>query len=253
MLRGRGRPGRDDAGAAAGPGRGRGDRAREARRLPAGLPRGHRAPHHPGPARRPGAGRAVRRAAAEPGRRGRDPGRAGRCAADREHVPAAPGRGSSPLRRARPAVGPAEPARRGRRRRARLPPAARHPGHVAGPGERSGRRRPVRDDDRARRGDHRRDPGRPHRRLRRQALGPARRVRPARDRVRRPVRHLVVPAAAAPRGAAGHLAPADREGALRGGDPARGLLPDRLPRPQGQRRAAARRGRRGVPGPTSPT
>src|SRR5690606_33281730 len=64
VLRGRGRPGRHGARIAAGALRSTGDRAGEARRLPAGLPRGHGAPYDLGPAGRTGAGRAVRTTAA---------------------------------------------------------------------------------------------------------------------------------------------------------------------------------------------
>ena len=60
-LRGcRGWASRNGAGAAAGPSRRRSERAGEARRLPARLPRRHGAPVDPAAARRAGAGRAVR-------------------------------------------------------------------------------------------------------------------------------------------------------------------------------------------------
>ena len=60
-------------------------------------------------------------------------------------------------------------------------------------------------------------------------------------------RRLVVPAAARRRRHPNALTPRAGAGPVRGGDPADRLPPDRLPRPQGHRRRAARGGDRGVP------
>ena len=108
----RGRPGGDDGGAAAGAGGDRGDGAGEARRFPAGFPRGHGACVDGGAAGRARPGRGVSRTAAK---------QVDQCVAARHGFAAGACRylrgvaGAVQLRGDGAAVGSVEPARRGRR------------------------------------------------------------------------------------------------------------------------------------------
>ncbi|CAA9306832.1 MAG: 2-polyprenyl-6-methoxyphenol hydroxylase and related FAD-dependent oxidoreductases, partial [uncultured Friedmanniella sp.] len=239
---GRRRAGRDDAGAAAGPGWRGGGGAGEAPRLPPRLPRRHGARlDHPA-ARPAGAGGAVPVDAAEPAAELRAAS-ARRHASDHRRLPAAAA--ALRLRGHGAAVGPARPVGGRRPVRAHLHVADEHRRGRPAVGGRPRRRRPH--------PDRRRGGGRPARGpgggLRRPPFGAPRCCGAGPAGVPGSLRHLVVPAAADRERAAGEgFAGADP---LRWGDhaqhPAARLLPDRLLQPQGPGRLAAGRGDRAVP------
>lgn len=240
MLCGGRRPSGHGARPAAGEGGGGGHRPGEARRLPAGLPRRHRAPLDPRPAGRARPGRALRRAAATPPHHG--------PVADRPR--AVPGHRLGRRHTARPvqlrgdgaAVGPARPPGGGGGTRAGVHAAHGHRGDLLPRGTRPdhGRALPHRGRPRGRTAGH------PDRGLRRPGLTGAVAAGTGPAGVRLPDGRVVVPGATAPGRPAGAGGRGRRPLPHRDDRPRR-VLAVRHADPQGQRPRPPGRGPRPLP------